>query len=219
MTRTGDADASTTGDEGGGFDPREAATLLERTRRRARREFEINSPLITVTRALVVLLAYGAIWLSVRGQNPYQGPSPLTLAVVYGLVAVVIGVSAVAIRRATTGVTHNSPALRRAEIGAVVAAYVAVYVFMGALRYLGVSYAIVYGIMPAAGPLIIVGSAAAGIAASRGEWPGFWAAMVTIAFGAGGAFAGPVDVWAVTGVGLCLAVLGYAAGTAWQQRR
>jgi hypothetical protein len=219
MTGTGDADASTTADEDAGFDPREASTLLERTRRRTRREFEINSPLLTVIRALVVLLAYAAIWLSVRGQNPYQGPSPLTLAVVYGLVAVVIGVSAVAIRRATTGITRGSPGLRRAELAAVVAAYVAVYVFMGALRYLGVSYAIVYGIMPAAGPLIIVGSAAAGIAASRGEWPGFGASMVVIAVGAGSAFAGPVDVWAVTGVGLCLAVLGHGAATAWQQRR
>ena len=46
------------------------------------------------------------------------------------------------------------------------AAYIGAYVFQGALKYLGLSNAIVYGVYPATAPLIIVAAAAAGIAAT-----------------------------------------------------
>ena len=39
MNETGDSNEAATADNGGGFDPREAATLLEQTRRQARRQF------------------------------------------------------------------------------------------------------------------------------------------------------------------------------------
>jgi len=73
-------------DEGSELDPRTAATLLEQTKRRAQRQFEFPSPLLTLIQAGAVLAAYGAIWLSVRGQNPYSGPSYAALAALYAFV-------------------------------------------------------------------------------------------------------------------------------------
>src|SRR5437762_991216 len=75
-------------DEGSELDPRTAATLLEQAKRRAQRQFEFPSPLLTLIQAGAVLAAYGAIWLSVRGQNPYSGPSYPALAALYAFVAV-----------------------------------------------------------------------------------------------------------------------------------
>src|SRR5256714_13407587 len=74
-------------DEGSDLDPRTAATLLEQTKRRARRQFEFPSPLLTLIQAGAVLAAYGPIWLSGRGQNPYRGPSYPALAPLYAFVA------------------------------------------------------------------------------------------------------------------------------------
>ena len=66
---------------------------------------------------------------------------------------------------------------------------------MGALLYDGFSHAIVYGIVPAAGPLIVVGAAAAGDAAAREDWQVLGFAIALVAVGAGSAFAGPSGVW------------------------
>jgi hypothetical protein len=99
-----------------------------------------------------------------------------------------------------------------------VTSYIAVSVFQGALLHDGASHAIVYGVFPAAAPLVVVGAAAAGMAAVREEWPMFGGALAVVAVAAGSAFAGPVGVWAITGVGLFVAVLGHAVAMAWLRR-
>jgi hypothetical protein len=119
------------------------ATLLEQTKREARRQFEAAPPWLSPIRAVVVLAAYGAIWLSVRGQHPYKRPSGLVIVVVYVLVVVVLRATITARKRASAGVSGRSQRLRRTEIAALVVAIVAVYVFMGALYHAGVSHAIV----------------------------------------------------------------------------
>ena len=103
-------------------------------------------------------------------------------------------------------------------MAAVVVAVAAVYVFMGALYHAGVSHAIVYGVYPATALLITGGSVVAGLAAAREDWSVFGAALAIVAVGAGSAFAGPVAVWAVAGVGVFVVLLGRAAATAWLQR-
>src|ERR1017187_13468 len=155
-------DMHATVDEGGEFDPRAAAQLLEQTTRRAQRQFEFPSPLLSLIQAAALLGAYGAVWLSVRGQNPYGGPSGAALAELYGFVAVAAVAVSLDGRRARTGVTGRSS--RQAWMQAIpfTAAYLAVYVLMGALLFDGFSHGIVYGIVPAAGPPIVVGAAAAG---------------------------------------------------------
>jgi hypothetical protein len=89
---------------------------------------------------------------------------------------------------------------------------------MGALRYDGFSYAIVYGILPAAGPLIVVGAAMAGYAAAREEWQVLGAAVAVVAVGAGSAFAGPSGVWGVAGVGICAVLVCRAMAQVWLRR-
>jgi len=215
-----DADVNETGavDEGSELDPRTAATLLEQTKRRAQHQFEFPSPLLTLIQAGAVLAAYGAIWLSVRGQNPYSGPSYAALAALYAFVAVAAIAATLEGRRASAGVIRRSSRQQWSRAIPLVAAFLAVYVLMGALRYDGFSHAIVYGILPAAGPLIVVGAAMAGYAAAREEWQVLGVAVAAIAVGAGSAFAGPVGVWGVAGAGICAVLVCRAIVQVWLRR-
>ncbi len=90
------------------LDPREAASLLERTGREAQRQFTTETPLLSLISALIILIIYGAIWLSVRGQHPYRGPSLGTIGLVYLLVAVTVLMSAAVYVRATAGIKGRS---------------------------------------------------------------------------------------------------------------
>jgi hypothetical protein len=123
MNETRDTnETAATGHEDGELDPREAATLLQQTTRRARRKFNPNPPLLSLLRAIVVLGAYGAVWLSVRGQHPYKGPTGWALAILYGLVIIVIIASVSFLKRATTGVKGPSR-MRPAESTVLAAAW------------------------------------------------------------------------------------------------
>jgi hypothetical protein len=211
MNGTRDTNETTTADNGGGLDPREAAALIEQTERQARRQFDPNPPLVYVIAAVVVLAVFGTIWLSVRGQHPYQGPTGVDAGVVYPLLAIMITALAVLAKRARAGVGGRSQRQQRAEATALVVVWIAVYVFQGALYHAGVSHAIVYGLYPAVGPLIIAGAAMAGIAAAREDWRRLGIMLGVVAVGAIGAFAGPVTVWAVAGLGLFVVLLSAAA--------
>src|SRR5256885_1788453 len=215
-----DTDMNETGavDQGGELDPRTAAALLEQTKRRAQRQFEFPSPLLTLIQAGAVLAAYGAIWLSVRGQNPYSGPSYPALAALYAFVAVAAIAATWEGRRANAGVIRRSSRQQWSRAIPLVAAFLAVYVLMGALRSDGFSYAIGFGLLPAAGPLIVVGAAMAGYAAAREEWQLLGGARPSLAGGAGSAFAGPVGVWGVAGAGICAVLVCRAIVQVWLRR-
>jgi hypothetical protein len=101
--------------DAGGLDPHAAARLLERTQRRAQRELDFHSPWLSLIAAGAVLVGFGAVWLSVRTQHPYKGPTAVALVVVYTLVAIRIGTVLYAHHRAQAGVTGRSVQLRRAE--------------------------------------------------------------------------------------------------------
>jgi hypothetical protein len=209
--------SATTGD-GDELDPTEAAAILAQATRQAKLEFDPTPPWKLVAMAFVALLAFGAIWLSVRGQHPYTGPSAWALVITYALVAVLIAVSVSTTKRATAGVTGPSVRQRRTLIAAIVVVYIAVYVFMGALKYLGVSHAIVYGVYPAVGPLIIVGGAMAGVAAAKENWLDLGTALAVVSAGAICAYAGPVGVWLAVGISLFVIVSARAAVLAWRRR-
>jgi hypothetical protein len=213
-----DMHETATVDEGGEFDPRAAATLLEQTTKRARRQLQLPSPLVSLIQAAAVLGAYGAIWLSVREQHPYSGPGVAALALLYGFIAVAAVAAGLDVRRATAGVSGRSSRERWLLAIPVTTALLAVYVLMGALRYDGFSTAIVYGIIPAAGPLIVGGAAGAGYAAAREDWQVLGVAIALVAVGAGSAFAGPAGVWGVAGVGCCAVVVGRAITQVWLRR-
>jgi hypothetical protein len=218
MNGTHDIHATTSGGEGNGLDPREAASLLERTRRDAQRQFGLSSPLLSALGAAVALLALGAVWLSVRGQHPYKGPTATGLLVMYGILVCWIGVVVRFRRRATAGLSGRSIRQERAYGAAVVTALVGVSVFQGVLKHDGASLAIVNGIYPVTAQLIALGALGAAIAAAREEWSGFGVGIAVALVAAGSAFAGPRGVWLSDGVGLCVVVLGHAAAQAWLRR-
>jgi hypothetical protein len=219
MDSTRDTGDDATTDEGGGLDPREAATVLDQARRRARREFGLHPPLLTLIRVAVILVAYGTVWLSVRGQDPYVGPNGAALAAVYTAVIVVMAATALVAQRATSGVSGRSRRQGWAYGAAFGAAWIAVSVFQGALYHDGASRAIVYGVFPAAAQLLVVGSAAAASAAAREDWRQLGLAIAVVALATGAAFAGPVDVWGVIAAGGCVIGIGYAVVELWLQRR
>jgi hypothetical protein len=218
MDNTRDLEQAATAGNGDVLDPREAARLLEQTSREARRQFSMNPPLATALMGVLVLLAYGALWLSVLGQQPYTGPNLGVIGLVYATVAVAIGVSVTFYRRATAGVSGPSARQRTVEGIAILVSYLGSPVIQTALKYDGASAAIVYGVIPAAAPLIIVGTTVAGVAATKADWPQFGAALAVVTGGVVAAFVGPIDAWLVAGIGLFVGVVGYAAATAWQRR-
>ena len=140
---------------------------------------------------MVVLAVYGALWLSVRHQDPYVGPSLAVIGWVYGIVVVSVVVSATAYRRATRGV--RGPSRREDAIAglAVGVPWIAVYVFDGALKANGFGTAIVYGVFDAAGPWLVVGTAFAALAAGREQWGGMAAGLTVVVIGTAAAFFGP----------------------------
>src|SRR5438445_13296961 len=101
--------AATAGDDDG-FGPREAAQLLDQAGREARRQFNLSPQWINAVMGAVILVAYGSLWLSTRGQHPYKGPSLGLVALVYAAVAVAVAVSVKVYRRATAG--GSGPAVR-----------------------------------------------------------------------------------------------------------
>jgi hypothetical protein len=218
MNETPNSGDTLTGDEGP-LDPHAAAALLDQTTQQARRKFQFAPPLLSVLRAVVVLGAFGGIWLSVHGQHPYKGPNSAAIAVTYALVGVVIGASAAAMKRAAAGVSGPAQRRRWVGIGVMLVAWAVVYVFMGALDHAGASPAIVFGLYPATAPLLILGLVAAADAAGREDWLMTGSMLSMAVVSAAAAFGGPVGAWLIMGIGLCAVFLGTGAVTAWLQRR
>jgi cytochrome bd-type quinol oxidase subunit 2 len=215
---SGTHDTNQTADDGGDLDPQQAATLLAQTKRQAQRQFELNPPLLTLIGVAVIPLGYGAVWLSVRGQHPYQGPNGAALAAIYTAVIVALVATAVVAHRATSGVSGRSRRQQRAAGVAFGTAWIAVSVFQGALYHDGASKAIVYGVYPAAAPLLVIGAALAAYAAAREDWRQLGVAIAVVVLAIASAFAGPTGVWGVIAVGGGVIGLGYAAVQRWLRR-
>ena len=210
-------DNTTTVGNGGNFDPQQAAALLSQTTQQARRKFEPYPPWLLVIRAAGVLVAFGAVWLSVRGQHPYKHPTAAAIPVVIAFGVLNLVATVAVARRATAGVSARSR-LRPAEIAVMAVIWAGVFVVMGALAGAGVSDAVVYGLYPVTVPLIVAGLAWAAIMAARADWRACGAALAVAVTGAVAVPAGPAGAWAVAGVGLCVTLLGSAAVIAWRQR-
>jgi hypothetical protein len=199
---------------GGNFDPREAAALLDQTRRQARRQFEPEQPWLLAARAVLVLAALGAVWLSVRGQHPYKGPGGSALLVVVAFVIINFTATVAVRARATAGVRGKSR-FTPAEIAILAASWIAPGVVMAAL---GVTWDSQSGYLLTV-PLIVVGVTYAALMAVRSDWRQVGTGLAVAVTGAVGAAVGQAGAWAVTGVGLCITLLGSAAVIAWQLHR
>jgi hypothetical protein len=218
MQGTSDRSKTETYEEAGGLDPGEAAKLLAQTQRRAERELDFRSPWLSLLAAAAALVAFGSVWLSVRGQHPYRYPTVIGLLGLYAVVAVRIGSVLYAHRRATAGVSGRSVRQTRAEGVALAVALLAVYVLMGALANAGASDGVVYGVYVATATMLVLGTFGAARSAVREDWPELGLSIAILLVAAGSAFAGPRGVWLSNGVGLCVVLLAYSAVQAWQLR-
>src|SRR5579862_6681161 len=124
-------DATTAGN-GGDFDPRQAAALLDQTTRQARRQLQPAPPWLLVTRAVLVLAALGAIWISVRGQHPYRGPTAADIPVLIAFIVVNFAATVGVRRHATAGITGRTR-FTPVEIAVLVLSFVATVVAMAGL--------------------------------------------------------------------------------------
>jgi hypothetical protein len=201
-----------TAGNGGTFGPEQASALLDQTTQQARRKFQPSPPWLLVTRAILVLAALGAIWLSVRGQHPYRGLTAADIPILVGFI-VVNFVATVAVRRHAIAGVSGQTRFSQGEIIVLVLAFVAAVVAMVGLGAAGVSFAT----YPTS-VLVIPGLAWAVLMAARANWRGLAVGLALVVIGIVGAFAGPAGAWAVAGVGLCLVLLGSAAAIAWPQR-
>ena len=206
--------SDTTAGNGGTFDPREAAALLDQTRRQARRQFQPDQPWLLAIRAVLVLAALGTVWLSVRGQHPYQGPGGSALLIVAAFVIINYTATVAVRRRATAGVSGKSR-FTPAEIAILAAAWFAPG---GVMVALGVTWDSQSGYLLTV-PLIVAGLAFAALMALRADWLSCGTGLAVAVTGAAGAAVGQPGAWAVTGVGLCLALLGSAAVITWRLHR
>ena len=202
---------STAAGNGGTFGPEQAAALLDQTTQQARRKFEPSPPWLLVTRAVMVLAALGAIWLSVRGHHPYRGPTAADIPVLVAFIVVNFAATVAVRRRATAGV-HGRSRFSQGEIMVLVVAVAAAVAAMTGLSAAGVNFA-----WYPTSVLVIPGLAWAAIAAARTDWLEFGTGLAIVALGVVGAFAGPAGSWAVAAVGLCVVLLGSAAAIAWRQ--
>ncbi len=205
-------DTTTTVGNGGDFDPQQAAALLGQTTQQAHRKFQPSPPWLLVTRAVMVLAALGAIWLSVRGQHPYRGPTAADIPVLVAFIVVNFAATVGVRRHATAGVSGRSR-FSQGEITVLVLAFAAAVVAMAGLRAAGVDFAT----YPTS-VLVVPGLAWTVLMAARANWRGLATGLAIVVIGIVGAFAGPAGAWAVAAVGLCVMLLGSAAAIAWQQR-
>ena len=160
----------------------------------------------------MVLAALGAIWLSVRGQHPYRGPTAADIPVLVAFIVINFTATVAVRQRATAGVRGRSR-LRPAEITVAALAWVAAVAVLAALAAAGVSYSLYPTTV-----LIIPGLAWAAVMAARADWRHCGTGLAVAVVGVAGLFAGPAGAWAVAGVGLCVVLLGRAAAIAWRQR-
>lgn len=156
---------------------------------------DFRSPWLSLLAAAAALIAFGAVWLSVRGQHPYKGPTAVGLLGLYAVVLIRIGTVLYAHRRATAGVSGHSVRQRRAEGAGLAVALVSVYVVMAALVHAGASDGVVYGVYVVTATLIVLGVFWAARSAVREDWPGFGISIAIVLVAAGSAFAGPRGVW------------------------
>lgn len=203
-----ESDVSATADDSEPeLDLSQAAAIMREARERALHELRARYPVVFVTWGLVLMIGYGAIWLSVLGQHPYTGPAPWSLVVLTLLLAAGAVTTVIIVGRPLTGIGGTPAAQRRVHYLALTAGVVGVFALEGALAHAGASNSLL-GVYGATAPMLMTGVVYASSPAVWQDWStralGAWLVVVA----ASSAYAGPVGVWGIAGL---LAGLGFLA--------
>ena len=106
----------------------EAAAVVQDARARARKELVISTPIVYAAWGLVWLLGYGGMWLSVRGQHPYSGPSGVSIAAVFLLAGIAITTVLAIASKAVAGIDGQSVRHRRVLVMTWAVGYLALLI-------------------------------------------------------------------------------------------
>jgi hypothetical protein len=177
------------------MDVQEAAVIMQEAGERAQREFRPSHRASFIAWGVILLLGYGTMWLNVRGQHPFHGVNPGAFAAVT-LLASGSALAVVAQSRAESGVSGASALRRRIHFLSLIAGLAGMFVLEGALYRAGASRAVI-GIFEAATPILVAGLFYLAGSAVRLDWAMCALGVWLVAVAAGGAFAGPVGIWAV----------------------
>lgn len=181
-----------------GMDAQGAAVIMQQARERAGSELRVRRPLLFVTWGLAVLIGYGAIWLSVRGQHPFHGPAWQALLLSFLLLLIALVVTAQIVDWAASGVGGRSELQRGIFALAVVAGYAALLLEKTAMASAGASRP-VQAVLGATAPMLAAGLVfvATSAVAGRLNWVRLTLGLWLLAVAAGGAWGGPVTAFAV----------------------
>ena len=135
----------------------EAAAVVQDARVSARRELVISAPVVYTAWGLVWLIGYGAMWLSVRGQHPYSGPSGVSIAAVFVLAGFAVAAVLVIASRAAAGIDGRSARYRRIILATWATGYLILLLVQAAISS-SVSTR-TYAFVAFAGPLLLAGLA------------------------------------------------------------
>jgi hypothetical protein len=196
--------------EAAGMDPQSAALIMRDARETARRELTVNRPAIFASWALVYLIGYGVIWLSVRGQRPFHAPAGWALALLAVLAVLALAVSAQVTDRAASGVGGASVLRRRIYWMSLAVGLLGVYIMQPALRHVGASREVL-SVFTASSPLLVAGVVLVAGYAAWLNWYAFGLGVWLIGVAACSGFAGPAGVWAVDALAVGVPFLVLAA--------
>jgi hypothetical protein len=197
-------------DEGANLDLQRAALILQEARQKARQELIVKAPALFIIWGLVYLIGYGAIWLSVRGQRPYQAPSGLALTGLFVLALAALAVTASITSRARSGITGASGTRMFVYYMSVGAGVLAVIILNAELAQDHASTHML-AFVGAAGPILVVGLAVSALGAVMRRWPYLALGVWLIAAAAVSGFAGPAAVWGILSLAVSTGFLGSAA--------
>ena len=193
------------------MEPREAARLLTQTQADARRALDFRAPWVSLVAAAVALVGFGIVWLNVRDQHPFTGPSLASLAVFYVLIALRIATVIYAYARARTGVSGRSVKVQRDEAVVMSGVLLVCYLALIGIANSGSHGAGFYW------SLIALAAVWAGRCALHKRWHEVALTVPVALIAALAAIAGPRGMWLVNGVGLCVLLLANAALDKWQR--
>jgi hypothetical protein len=184
-------------DEETGMDLQQASAIMQETRERARRALVVRRPVLLAVWGAAWMVSDGVIWWSVRGQRPYNGPTPAALLTLAMVIAAAAVFAVIYVGRAVSGVGGLSVLQRRMLLLSYLGGYVALFTLEAAIDHAGASRAVL-GVYGAAAPVLLVALIIAASGVVFLDWSLLGLGLWLLAVAAGSGFAGPVTVWAVS---------------------